>query len=79
MSWLDSPASCAACGYLWEVLEQTQDPVTIVQQSIVARGQLQEELGPRRIHWVGLRGQDPGLELTCKFQVKRLKSKKKED
>lgn len=79
MTWLDSPESYAACGYLWEVLEQTQDPVTIVQQSIVTRRQLQEELGPRRIHRVGLRGQDPGLEPTCKFQVKRLKGKKKED
>lgn len=39
----------------------------VVQKSIVAWGQLQEELSTRRIHWVGLCGQDLGLESTCKF------------
>lgn len=50
----------------------------VVQESIVAWGQLQEELGPRRIHWVGLSGQHPGLESTCIFQVERLEDKKEE-
>lgn len=39
----------------------------VLQQGIVAWGQVQEELRPRRIHWVGLCGQDPGLESTSKF------------
>lgn len=57
----------AACSYLREVFEQTQDSMMVVQESVVAWGQLEEELGPRRIHWVGLCGQDPGLESTCIF------------
>lgn len=39
----------------------------VVQQGIVAWGQLQQELGPGRVHWAGLRRQDAGLKSTCKF------------
>lgn len=61
------PSICSACSYLGEVFEQSHGAVVVVQQSIVARGQLQEELGPRRSHWAGLRGQHLGLESTSKF------------
>ena len=39
----------------------------VLQQSIMAWGQVQEELGPGSVHWVGLGRQDPGLESTSKF------------
>jgi len=52
--------------------------VAVVQQRIVAWGQLQEELRPRRTHRAGLCGQDAGLESTCEFQVERLGDKKEE-
>lgn len=64
---LSGPSNCTACSYLGKVFEQSHGTVVVVQQSIVAWGQLQEELGPRRSHWAGLCGQHSGLELTFKF------------
>lgn len=43
-SSLNPLAHRTACSYLWEVFEQTQDTVAVVQQCIMAWGQLQEEL-----------------------------------
>lgn len=68
-SVLEGPSApaAAACSHLGQVLEQSHGAAVVVQQSGVAQGQLQEELGPRRSHWAGLCGQHLGLESTSKL------------
>lgn len=62
--------------YLWEVPEDAQEAILILQQHKVARGQLQEELGPGSNSGTGLGGQDAWLKRTCEFQAKGLQRKR---